>query len=49
MDEYGIYVLGQYYELGICVEKDEIKSFEFYKKSAEMGFIEAKFQLGYCL
>jgi len=30
------------------VAKDEIKAFEYYKKSAENGYINAKFLLGYC-
>src|SRR6185437_13934275 len=28
--------------------KDDIKAFQWYKKSVENGFIGAKFQLGYC-
>src|SRR5688572_32188909 len=41
-------VIGEYYELGNGIEKDEFKAFEYYKKSAENGYIEAKFYLGYC-
>ena len=36
------------YELGIGINKDEIKAFEYYKKSAENGCTSTKFQLGYC-
>ncbi len=42
------YNLGVCYELGIGVEKDENKAFDFYQKSAENGCINAIFQLGYC-
>src|SRR5688572_28285281 len=41
-------VIGEYYELGNGIEKDEFKAFEYYKKSAENGCIDAKFYLGYC-
>src|SRR4051812_41261637 len=34
--------------LGNGVEKNEIKAFEWYNKSAEQGYFSAKFQLGYC-
>ena len=40
--------LAECYELGKCVEKNEVKAFELYKKSADNGNINAKFQLGYC-
>ncbi len=39
---------GECYELGIIVEKDEFKAFDYYKNSAENGYTDAKFQLGYC-
>ncbi|CAI2176732.1 11149_t:CDS:1, partial [Funneliformis geosporum] len=38
----------EHYEFGNGVEKNEFKAFDFYKKSAENGFEEAKFYLGYC-
>src|SRR5207248_9372860 len=40
--------LGECYELGNGVDKDEIKAFGYYKKSAENGYMCAIFQLGYC-
>ena len=39
------YNLGEIYELGIGIDKDEIKAFEFYKKSADL---DAQIYLGYC-
>src|SRR6266542_6727061 len=36
------------YELGIGIDKDENKAFDYYQKSAENGLVNAKFQLGYC-
>ena len=47
-EEVANYNLGVCYELGIGVEKDESKAFDFYQKSAENGDMAAKFQLGYC-
>ncbi|RIA94274.1 hypothetical protein C1645_818265 [Glomus cerebriforme] len=47
-DEVAQYNLGQYYVYGKGVEKDEIKAFEYYKKSADQGYLNAQFQLGYC-
>ncbi|RIA83357.1 hypothetical protein C1645_466916 [Glomus cerebriforme] len=40
--------LGQYYRYGKGVEKDEVKAFEYFKKSADQGYLNAQFQLGYC-
>ena len=37
--------LGEYYELGIGAEKDEIKAIEYYKKSVESGASKVKFTL----
>jgi len=34
--------------LGIGVEKDETKAFEYYKKSSEKGYDYAQYQLGEC-
>ena len=42
-----LYQLGCCYHCGKGVEKDEIKAFEYYKKSAEKGSLNAQFQLGY--
>ncbi|RIA96752.1 hypothetical protein C1645_871848 [Glomus cerebriforme] len=42
------YNLGQYYRHGKGVEKDEVKAFEYYKKSADQGHLNAQFQLGHC-
>jgi TPR repeat protein len=36
------------YELGIGTDIDKTKAFELYEKSAEKGYINAKFHLGYC-
>ncbi|CAI2186384.1 17301_t:CDS:2, partial [Funneliformis geosporum] len=44
----GQYKLGECYDLGNGVEKNEIKAFENYQKSANQGYLNAKFQLGYC-
>ncbi len=30
------------------LKKNEIKGFEYYKKSAENEYVNAQFQLGYC-
>ncbi|CAI2175334.1 5433_t:CDS:2 [Funneliformis geosporum] len=40
--------LGECYELGNGVIKDEFKAFDYYQKSAKQGDLSAKFQLGYC-
>jgi TPR repeat protein len=40
--------LGICYELGMGVNEDKIKAFEFYEKSAEKGHVNATFHLGYC-
>ena len=40
--------LGICYQNGIGVEKDEIKAFEFFKKSAEKKCVNAQCQLGEC-
>src|SRR5207248_9811953 len=42
------YNLGQCYELGNGIDKDETKAFACYKRSAENGDVNARFQLGYC-
>src|SRR6266542_2358331 len=48
-NEIAQYNLGQCYELGNVVDKDETKAFELYKKSAESGCCKiAMFRLGYC-
>ncbi|RIA87324.1 hypothetical protein C1645_878101 [Glomus cerebriforme] len=39
---------GRCYSCGIGVEKNYIKAFEYYKKSADQGYLNAQFQLGYC-
>ncbi|RIA85126.1 hypothetical protein C1645_831239 [Glomus cerebriforme] len=41
------YCLGECYELGIGVYFNERRAFEFYKKSADQGFIDAQYKLGY--
>ncbi|CAI2188115.1 17863_t:CDS:2 [Funneliformis geosporum] len=46
-DNIRLHYLGEYYELGKKVNKDEIKASEYYKKSAENGLVNAKFYLGY--
>ncbi|CAI2187412.1 7131_t:CDS:1 [Funneliformis geosporum] len=45
---FAIYKLGEYYEFGYVIEKDEVKAFEYYKESANLGYINAKLMLGYC-
>ena len=35
-------------KMGEGVEKDEIKAFEYYKKSAENEYVDAQVYLGYC-
>ncbi|CAI2173170.1 5231_t:CDS:2 [Funneliformis geosporum] len=40
--------VGECYELGHGVERDEVKAFEYYQKSANQGYFGAKFLLGYC-
>ncbi len=42
------YNLGEYYELGIGVEKDEFKAFEYYQRSAKQEDLDVKFLLEYC-
>src|SRR5687767_7422945 len=45
-DEMAQYNLGNCYENGIGVKKDETKAFEYYKKSAEKGYNMAQNKLG---
>ncbi len=40
--------MGELYELGKGIEKDVLMSFQFYKKSAEKGYVNGKYKLGYC-
>ncbi|RIA91531.1 hypothetical protein C1645_821945, partial [Glomus cerebriforme] len=47
-DDVAQYNLGQYYRHGKGVVKDEVKAFEYYKKSADQGYLNAQFQLGFC-
>ncbi|RIA87332.1 hypothetical protein C1645_726618, partial [Glomus cerebriforme] len=42
------YNLARCYERGIGVEKNNIKAFEYYKKSADQGHLNAQSELGYC-
>ena len=42
-----LYKLGEFYELGQGVVKSEIRAFEFYKKSANLGFTDAQYKLVY--
>ncbi len=37
-----------HYQYGIGVEKDEVKAFDYYKRSAEKEYIEAQFHLSHC-
>jgi TPR repeat protein len=43
-----LYNLGLCYEIGQGVYQNEIRAFEFYKKSAHQGFTDAQYKLGYC-
>ena len=45
---YGMFFVGNCYKEGIGVEKDEKKTFECYKKSAEIGFAEGINKIGDC-
>ncbi|GES98902.1 kinase-like domain-containing protein [Rhizophagus clarus] len=42
-----LYKLGEIHELGIGICQNERRAFEFYKKSANQGFIDAQYKLGY--
>ena len=39
--------MGNCYQNGIGVKKDEIRAFDYYKKSAEKGYVIAQNTLGY--
>ncbi|GBC05285.1 hypothetical protein RclHR1_06150011 [Rhizophagus clarus] len=47
-NKFALYKLGECYELGKGVCENEIRAFEFYKKSAIQGFVDAQYKLGYC-
>ncbi|PKC74018.1 kinase-like protein [Rhizophagus irregularis] len=47
-DSSALYDLGMCYEFGKGVYQNEIRAFEFYKKSADQGFNDAQCKLGYC-
>src|SRR6266480_4565783 len=47
-DGKGLYDLGMKYQLGLGVNKDKIKAFEYYKMSAEKEYLIAQYQLGFC-
>uniref|UniRef100_U9URI3 Uncharacterized protein n=2 Tax=Rhizophagus irregularis (strain DAOM 181602 / DAOM 197198 / MUCL 43194) TaxID=747089 RepID=U9URI3_RHIID len=47
-NEYALYKLGESYEFGIGVQKDECRMFYFYKKSADQGYVDAQYKLRYC-
>jgi len=40
------FYLGQAYEQGICVAKDLVEAARYYKKAADRGHLEAKYNLG---
>ena len=42
-----LYNLGKFYEFCQGVGRNESRAFEFYKKSAHQGFIDAQYRLGY--
>ncbi len=42
------YNLGRCYQLGIGIERDETKAFEYYKKSTEKEYNNAQYQLSKC-
>lgn len=42
----GMYYLGNFYNQGRGVEKDKLKALEWWKKSAEAGCTDAKYELG---
>ncbi|RGB34412.1 hypothetical protein C1646_760550 [Rhizophagus diaphanus] len=42
-----LYKLGEFYELGKGICKNETRAFEFYKKSADQEYIDAQYKVGY--
>ncbi|RIB15176.1 kinase-like domain-containing protein [Gigaspora rosea] len=42
------YLVGYCYEYGIGIEKEEIKAFTYYQKSADMNNSNGMYQVGYC-
>ncbi len=42
-----LYKLGEFYELGKGVGENLVREFEFYKKSANQGCLEAQYKIGY--
>ena len=42
-----LYKVGEMYEVCQRVCKNEVRAFECYKKSANLGFIDAQYKLGY--
>jgi hypothetical protein len=40
-------ILGEIYNKGEIVEKNEQKAFEYYKKSADLGFSESQLEIAY--
>ena len=48
MDSEQLRTLGCNYELGIGVEKDEKKAFEYYMKAAELGNSDAMQNVSLC-
>ncbi|CAB4418545.1 unnamed protein product [Rhizophagus irregularis] len=47
-DKFALYKLGEFNELGKGIGKNKVRAFEFYKKSANQGFIDAHYKLGCC-
>ena len=43
-----MYKLGELHELGKGIAEDVLLTFEFYKKSAEKGYINGLYKFGYC-
>ncbi|UZO08334.1 uncharacterized protein OCT59_028592 [Rhizophagus irregularis] len=46
-NEFALFKLGNFYELGKGICENKVRAFEFYKKSANQGFIDAQYKLGY--
>ncbi|CAB5165420.1 unnamed protein product [Rhizophagus irregularis] len=46
-DKLALYKLGEIYELGKGVNRNEIRAFGYYKQAAEEGCVNGKCKLGY--
>ncbi|CAI2169871.1 20734_t:CDS:2 [Funneliformis geosporum] len=46
-NKFALYKLGEFYELGKGISENLVRAFEFYKKSANKGCLEAQYKVGY--